>query len=88
MPQMNDQRRKNAIQVLTLLVAAGVPSAGAMPSAWVLDTVMTKNGLDEQELLSGLNYAAEQNWLTIAKTGLLLTKAGRAVTMQSRDIAA
>ena len=86
MPQMNGQRRKNAIRFLTLLVAAGVPSAAAMPSAWVLDKVITPNGLDDQELLSGLNYAAEQNWLTFARTGLLLTKAGRAVT--SRDIAA
>jgi hypothetical protein len=78
MPQMNG-RRDNAIRLLTLFAAAGVPSRAVMRNAWVLD-IATQNGLDDQELLSGLNYAAEQNWLKVDKTGLLLTTAGKAAT--------
>lgn len=87
MTQMNDQRRDNAIRLLTVLVAAGVASRTAMRSAWVLD-VATKNGLDDQEVLSGLNYAAEHNWLKIGEKGLLLTKAGKAAATSSWKVAA
>lgn len=87
MTQMNDRRRHDAIRLLTLLVAAGAPSGAAMGSAWVLD-LATQNGFDDQELLSGLNCAVEQNWLTVARTEFSLTNAGRAVSMPSRDVAA
>jgi len=48
-----------------------------MSSAWVLE-LMTQNGFDDLRLLSGLNYAAEQNWLKVTPKGLLLTEAGKA----------
>jgi hypothetical protein len=47
-----------------------------MSSAWVLE-LMTQNGFDDLRLLSGLNYAAEQDWLKITSKGLLLTEAGK-----------
>jgi hypothetical protein len=74
MPLMNDQRRDNAIRLLTLFVSTGAPSGAAMGKAWVLD-LATQNGLDDQELLSGLDYAAEQNWLKVRRKGLFLTEA-------------
>jgi hypothetical protein len=85
----NDQRRNNAVRLLTLFVSTGVPSEAAMGSARVLD-LATQNGLDDQELLSGLDYAAEQNWLTVGRQGLLLTEAGKVevVTTSNRNVAA
>jgi hypothetical protein len=73
MSQMNHHRRDNAIRLLTLLVAAGVPSRAAIANGRILD-IATRNGVDDQELLSGLNYAAEQDWLKVGKKGVLLTK--------------
>ena len=75
MPLMNHQRRDNAARLLMLFVSVGSPSGAAMANARVLD-LATQNGLDDQELLSGLNYAAEQDWLKVGLKGLLLTKAG------------
>jgi hypothetical protein len=86
MPLMNHQRRENAVRLLTLFVSTGVPSA-AVDNAWVLDFA-TQNGLDDQELLSGLDYAAEQNWLEVGLKGLLLTEAGKAATTSSWNVAA
>jgi hypothetical protein len=87
MPQMNHQRRDSAIRLLTLFIAAGVPSRAAKANAWVLD-VATRNGLDDHEVLSGLNYAVEQDWLKIGQKGLLLTKAGKAATTSNWNVAA
>jgi hypothetical protein len=87
MPLMNDQRRNNAIRLLALFVATGVPSGAAMGNAWVLD-LSEQNGLDDQELLSGLDYAAEQNWLEVGQTGLLVTEAGKAATVSDSNVAA
>ena len=50
-----------------------------MENAWVLDLAMEK-GLDDQELLSGLDYAVEQDWLIVGRNVLLLTEAGKAAT--------
>jgi hypothetical protein len=87
MQNLNQHRRDNAIRLLTLFAAAGVPSRAAMANAWVLD-LATQNGLDDQEILSGLNYGVEQNWLKICQKGLLLTKAGKAATTSSWKVAA
>jgi len=76
MPQMSDQRRNNAIRLLAIFVSTGVLSGAAMANAWVLDLSM-QNGFDDQELLSGLDYAAEQNWLEVEQEGLLLTEVGK-----------
>jgi hypothetical protein len=87
MPLMNHQRRENAIRLLTLFVFAGLSSRAPMGNAWALD-LATQNGLEDQELLSGLDYAAEQNWLKVGRKGLLLTAAGKAATTSRWDIAA
>ena len=73
---MSDQRRNNAIRLLAIFVSTGVLSGAAMAHAWVLDLSM-QNGFDDQELLSGLDYAAEQNWLEVEQEGLLLTEVGK-----------
>jgi hypothetical protein len=86
-PQMEDYRRNNAMQLLALFVSAEVPSGTAMSSAWVLD-LMTQNGFDDLRLLSGLNYAAEQNWLKVTPKGLLLTEAGKAAAASVWNAAA
>ncbi len=87
MPLMNHQRRDNAARLLMLFVSVGSPSGAAMANARVLD-LATQNGLDDQELLSGLNYAAEQDWLKVGLKGLLLTKAGKAATTSTGKVAA
>jgi hypothetical protein len=84
---MMPQRRENAIRLLTLFLSTGTPSEAAMHNTWVLD-LATQNGLDDQELLSGLNYAAEQCWLKVERKGLLLTEAGKAATASSWNVAA
>jgi hypothetical protein len=58
-----------------------------MRNAWVLD-LTTQNGLDDQELLSGLDYAAEQDWLKVGRKGLLLTKTGKVAAACGWDVAA
>jgi hypothetical protein len=75
--QMEDYRRNNAMQLLALLASTDVSSGAATSSAWVLE-LMTQNGFDDLRLLSGLNYAAEQNWLKVTPKGLWLTEAGKA----------
>jgi hypothetical protein len=70
-----------------LLTAAGPPRQAAMDSAWVLG-VLTQNGLNDEELLVGLNYAAEQDWLEIGSTGLLFTKLGKAAITAGLTVAA
>ena len=75
MPLMNDQRRNNTIRLLALFVSTGVSSGAAMDNAWVLD-LSTQNGLDDQELLSGLDYAAEQDWLGSRARGTLANGSG------------
>ena len=75
-PQMEDYRRNNAMQLLALFVSTDAPSEAAMSSAWGLE-LMTQNGFDDLRLLSGLNYAAEQDWLKVTSKGLLLTEAGK-----------
>jgi len=87
MPLMNDPRRNNAIRLLALFVSTGVSSGAAMDNAWVLD-LSTQNGLDDQELLSGLDYAAEQGWLEVGQEGLSLTEAGKAATASGWNAAA
>ena len=87
MVQMEDYRRNNAMQLLALFVSTDVPSGAAMSSAWVLD-LMTQNGFDDLRLLSGLNYAAEQNWLQVTPKGLLLTEAGKAAAASGWTVAA
>jgi hypothetical protein len=84
MQLMNHQRRENAIRLLALFVSTGVPSGAVMRNAWVLD-LATQNGLDDQVLLSGLNYAAEQNWLELRRKGLSLTEAGKAATTREAN---
>jgi hypothetical protein len=79
MPQMNGQRRDNAIRLLTLFTAAGVPSRGVMRNAWVFD-IATQNGLDDQTSFHS------QNWLKVGKTGFLLAKKRKAAS--SRESAA
>jgi hypothetical protein len=49
---------------------------------------MTQNGFDDLRLLSGLNYAAEQNWLNVTPKGLLLTEAGKAAAASGWNAAA
>ena len=87
MPQMSDQRRNNAIRLLAIFVSTGVLSGAAMAHAWVLDLSM-QNGFDDQELLSGLGYAAEQNWLEVEQEGLLLTEAGNVAAVSGWTAAA
>jgi len=58
-----------------------------MSSAWVLE-LMTQNGFDDLRLLSGLSYAAEQNWLKVTSKGLLLTEAGKAAAASGWNAAA
>jgi hypothetical protein len=58
-----------------------------MPNAWVLD-VATASDLEDREILLGLNYAVEQDWLKIGPQGLLLTEAGKTATMFSWNAAA
>jgi hypothetical protein len=84
---MNHQRRDNAVRLLKLIVSTAVPSGAATTNAWVLD-LATQNGLDDAALLSGLNYAAEQNWLKVGRKGLLLTEAGKAATSSNWNVAA
>jgi hypothetical protein len=84
---MNDRRREKAIRVISILTAAGPPPQAAMDSAWVLG-VLTQNGLNDEELLVGLNYAAEQDWLEIGSTGLLFTKLGKAAVTAGLTVAA
>jgi len=86
-PQMEDYRRNNAMQLLALFASTGVSSGAAMSSAWVLE-LMTQNGFDDLRLLSGLNYAAEQNWLKVTPKGLLLTEAGKAAAASGWNAAA
>jgi hypothetical protein len=84
---MDDQRRDNAVRLLTLFVSTGVPSEAAMGSAWVLD-LATQNGFDDQRLLSGLDYAVEQDWLVVEQQELLLTEAGKVATASGWTAAA
>ena len=84
---MSDQRRNNAIRLLAIFVSTGVLSGAAMGNAWILD-LSTQNGLDDQELLSGLDYAAEQNWLEVEQEGLLLTEAGKVAAVSGWTAAA
>ena len=86
-PQMEDYRRNNAMQLLALIVSTDAPSEAAMSSAWVLE-LMTQNGFDDLRLLSGLNYAAEQDWLKITSKGLLLTEAGKVAAASGLNAAA
>jgi hypothetical protein len=86
-PQMEDYRRNNAMQLLALFVSTDAPSEAAMSSAWVLE-LMTQNGFDDLRLLSGLNYAAEQDWLKITSKGLLLTEAGKVAAASGLNAAA
>ena len=86
-PQMEDYRRNNAMQLLALFVSTDAPSEAAMSSAWVLE-LMTQNGFDDLRLLSGLNYAAEQDWLEITSKGLLLTEAGKVAAASGWNAAA
>lgn len=82
MPALNEQRRDNAIRLLKLFASAGTCGA-AMDNAWVLN-IATESGLADQELLSGLGYAAEQNWLTVEQKGLLLTEAGKVAAITGK----
>jgi hypothetical protein len=84
---MNDQRRDNAVRLLTLFVSTGVPSGAAMGNVWVLD-LATQNGFDDQRLLSGLDYAVEQDWLVVEQQELLLTEAGKVATASGWTAAA
>jgi hypothetical protein len=86
-PQMEDYRRNNAMQLLALFVSTDAPSEAAMSSAWVLE-LMTQNGFDDLRLLSGLNYAAEQDWLKITSKGLLLTEAVKVAAASGLNAAA
>jgi hypothetical protein len=79
--------RDNAVRLLALFTATGVPRGAAMTNAWVLD-IATGSGLDDREIVSGLNYAVERNWLKIGSNGLLLTKAGKAAAISSWKAAA
>ena len=76
---LNNQRRDNAVRHVTLFISTGVPSGAAMGNAWVLH-LATQNGFDDLGLLSGLDYAAEQDWLIVGRQELLLTEAGTAAT--------
>jgi hypothetical protein len=76
MALMDDLRREKAIRLLRLFLSAGTSSDAAMHCAWVLD-LASQNGLDDQEFLSGLDYAAEQSWLKVERKGLLLTEGGK-----------
>ena len=80
-PSMEDYRRNNAMQLLALFVSTEAPSEGAMSSAWVLELMTLR-------LLSGLNYAAEQNRLKVTPKGLLLTEAGKAAAASGWNAAA
>ena len=85
--QMEDYRRNNAMQLLALIVSTDVSSASAMSSARVLE-LMTQNGFDDLRLLSGLNYAAEEDWVRFTPEGLLLTEAGKAAAASDLNAAA
>jgi hypothetical protein len=52
------------MRLIALFVSTGVHAGSTMENAWVLDLAMEK-GLADQELLSGLDYAAEQDWLIV-----------------------
>ena len=84
---MEDYRRNNAMQLLALIVSTDVSSAAAMSSARVLE-LMTQNGFDDLRLLSGLNYAAEEDWVEFTAEGLLLTEAGKAAAASGFNVAA
>jgi hypothetical protein len=86
-PQMEDYRRNNAMQLLALFVSTEAPSESAMSSASILE-LMTQNGFDDLRLLSGLNYAAEQDWLKVTSKGLLLTEAGKVAAASGWNAAA
>lgn len=83
----NEQRRDNAVRLLCLFVSKDMHAGATIGNASVLD-LAAQNGLDDQELLSGLNYAAEQNWITLASTGLQLMATGAAATVSSSNVAA
>lgn len=87
MAQMEDYRRNNAMQLLALFLSTDVPPGEAMSSAWLLES-MTQNGFDDLRLLSGLNYAAEQDWVQVTPKGLLLTGAGKAAAVSGVNVAA
>ena len=84
---MDPQRRDNAMRLIALFVSTGVHAGATMENAWVLDLAMEK-GLDDQELLSGLDYAVEQDWLIVGRNVLLLTEAGKAATASGLTAAA
>jgi hypothetical protein len=85
--QMEDYRRNNAMQLLALIVSTDVSSTAAMSSARVLE-LMTQNGFDDLGLLSGLNYAAEEDWVKFTAEGLLLMEAGKAAAASGLNVAA
>jgi hypothetical protein len=85
--QMEDYRRNNAMQLLALIVSTDVSSTAAMSSARVLE-LMTQNGFDDLRLLSGLNYAAEEDWVKFTAEGPLLTEAGKAAAASGLNVAA
>ena len=84
---MEDYRRNNAMQLLALFVSTDVAPGAAMSSARLIE-LMTQNGFDDLRLLSGLNYAAEQDWLEITLKGLLLTEAGKIAAASGWNAAA
>lgn len=86
-PQMEDYRRNNAMQLLALFVSTDVAPGAAMSSARLIE-LMTQNGFDDLRLLSGLNYAAEENWVNVTAEGLLLTEAGKAAAASGLNVAA
>lgn len=84
---MEDYRRNNAMQLLALFVSTDVAPGAAMSSARLIE-LMTQNGFDDLRLLSGLNYAAEENWVNVTAEGLLLTEAGKAAAASGLNVAA
>lgn len=83
----NDHRRDNAVRLLCLWVSRDMRAGATIGNASVLD-LAAQNGFDDQELLSGLNYAAEHNWITVGGKGLQLMESGAAATICSSDVAA
>ena len=83
----NEQRRDKAIRLLSLFVSKGMSVGVTVANPWILD-VAAQNGIGDQDLLAGLNYAAEQNWITIESEGLQLIATGAAATITGSNVAA